>query len=135
MKSRLLLDQFCNPLNAPAYLTASIVPVFDRGQIAYKYPTGTIFEGEQAVFMCKTGQCVPIDDECATAAGMTPAQAARAQVVCRMANLGINSKEDQELYMAGVIEGYDDKLNYIPGKNWEAYQAAKKEASKDKDDL
>ena len=130
MKSRLVLEQFVNPKNAPAYLQSQIQIRFGRDTHGKVVPihylqAGTIFEGEQAVFMCKTGQCSPADDECAAAVGMTSDQIAAQQVEYKMNTLGINSDADRELYRAGVITGYDKDLKPIPGPNWEAYQAAK----------
>lgn len=132
MKARLVLEQFINPKNAPAYLQPAIKYRFGKDTAGKTVPiayieAGTIIEGEQAVFMCKTGQCSPADDECAAAVGMTPDQIAAQQVEYKMNSLGINNDADRELYRAGVIMGYDKDLKPIPGPNWEAYQAAKAE--------
>lgn len=132
MKSRLVLEQFVNPKNAPAYLQSQIKIRFGRDTHGKVVPihylsAGTMFEGEQAVFMCKTGQCSPADDECAAAVGMTADQIAAQQVEYKMNTLGINNDNDRELYRAGVITGYDKDLKPIPGPNWEAYQSAKAE--------
>ena len=132
MKARLALDQFVNRDTLPDYLRPFLKEKFGKNPqgkvvpIAY-LPVGTIFEGEQAVALCKTGQASPADDECAKAAGLTDAQVSALQIDYKMNTLGINSKEDRELFKAGVITGYNKKLKPIPGPNWEAYQAAKSE--------
>lgn len=132
MKARLVLEQFVNPKTAPEWMQKQIKYKFGRDHtgktvpIAY-LPAGSIIEGEQAAFMCRTGQCSPADDECAQAAGMTDAQISAQQIEYKMNTLGINNENDRELYRAGVIAGYDKDLKPIPGPNWEAYQAAKAE--------
>jgi hypothetical protein len=57
------------------------------------------------------------------------------QLEYKMCSLGINSKEDKALYRAGVIEGYDEHLKYIPGPNWDAYQKAIKQTKQSGDDI
>lgn len=135
MKARLVLEQFINPENAPEYLQAEIKTRFGKNPMGKVVPIffiteGTIIEGEQSVMMCRTGQCTPADDECAKAVGLNAAQISALQVDYKMNTLGINSKEDRELYRAGVITGYDANLKPIPGPNWEAYQQAKAELEK-----
>jgi hypothetical protein len=132
MKASLVLDQWAD-VDA---LTEDL-----RGKIAFKaghkgkldayFPAGTVFEGDQAVLLCKTGQAKPIDKECCDKAGMTEHQLAVAQVEYKMNSLGINRKEDRELFRAGIILGYDNKLQYIPGPNWDKYQLAKLETEED----
>ncbi len=140
MKATLVLEQFVNPANAPEYLQSQILYKFglnphgDVVPIAY-LPVGTVFEGDQAVFMCRTGQCSPADDECAKASGKTPDQIAAQQVEYKMNTLGINRAEDRELYRAGVITGYDADLKYIHGPNWDKYQKAKEALKKESDDI
>lgn len=132
MKAALVLDQWADVDSMPEHLREKIAfkPGF-KGRLDAYFPAGTIFEGEQAVLLCKTGQAKPIDKECADKAGMTEHQLAVAQVEYKMNTLGINRKEDRELYRAGIILGYDEKLQYIPGPNWEKYQLAKLETSED----
>lgn len=134
MKARLVLEQFINPKNAPAYLQEAIKYRFGKDQRGNTVPiayieAGTIIEGEQAVAMCKTGQCSPADDECAAAVGMTADQIAAQQVEYKMNSIGINNDADRELYRAGVIKGYDSNLKPIPGPNWQAYQEAKADSA------
>lgn len=110
-------------------------------------PVGTIFDGpevislehpgsekeviSQAAFLVRTGQAAPGDDECAKAAGLSDEEIIRKQRLYRSAIAGIRGKEDLELFMADVILGYDKKMDYIPGPNWESYQAALKKEDED----
>mgnify|MGYP003652835198 FL=1 len=136
MKSVLLLDQFCNPVNAPEYLRAAITFTAKHGGKPEPiFPMGTVFEGDQALAMCMTGQCAPSDAECVKALGWPEEKLRAVQLNCRMNNLGIMRTEDRELYAAGVIAGYDKDLNYIHGPNWAKYQAAKETVAKSEDDI
>lgn len=139
MKSRLVRDQWANPARAPEYLKRQLKfkPGQDRtgksSMLPY-YPAGTVYEGEEAVLRCRTGQAEPADDECIEALNMPPEQQREAQVDYAMNDLGIHDKDDRELYRAGVILGYrkvdgTDKLEYLRGPNWDSYQAAKAEAA------
>lgn len=130
MRSRLVLDQWCNAAKLPEYLKAAAEPVAQFGRIDWRLPAGTVFEGPQALFMCKTGQCEPLDDECIEALGLSADRRAELQLNYKMSDMGINSKEDRELYRAGVILGYDKGLKYIPGPNWDKYQEAKAKLAK-----
>lgn len=135
MKAKLVLDQFCD---------LSKVTEENRSKVRFRpgkhgkadaiYPAGTEFEGEMAIALCRTGQAAPSDEECAVKLGLSPEQLAVLQVEYKMNSLGINRKEDRELYRAGVILGYDEKLNYIKGPNWAAYQEAIEEAETEDDD-
>ena len=53
------------------------------------FPAGSIFEGPQAVLLCKTGQATPADDECMDALGLTPEQCKTLAVEYEMNSLGI----------------------------------------------
>lgn len=136
MKMRLVLEQFVNPKNAPLWMQPHIAYRFGRNPkgdtvpIAF-VPVGTIFEGEEYLFLCKTGQASPADDECAAAIGLNADQIAAKQIEYKMNTLGINNENDRELYRACVILGYDKELKPIPGPNWEAYQAAKAETEEE----
>ena len=128
MKARLVLDQGADPSKATAEQREKIrfVPSKDkRKKVVPIYPKGTIFEGEQAIFLCKTGQAAPADEECRLAVGMTEAESERQQEEYLMDSLGINDRDDRELFKAGVIKGYRGANHeYIPGPNWESYQQA-----------
>lgn len=145
MKSALNLDQWANPKSAPEYLLKQMKfkPLRNRrtGKIAPApyYPKGTVYEGEEAVLRCKTGQAHPIDDECKEALGWSDAQVKAKGIEYEMDAKGIHDEGDRELYRSGVILGYrrigDGKLTYEPGPNWDAYQACKVEADALNDEL
>ena len=126
MKAALVLEQFVDVDSVPEYQRQSIQFRPDKkGKPEAFFAVGTVYEGEHAIRICQTGQGKPLDDKCAEAVGMSVDQLQSAQVEYKMNALGINRKEDRELFKAGVILGYDDKLNYIHGPNWDKYQAAK----------
>lgn len=132
MKAMYLLDQTCNIENAPDIYRAVAVPIFTAaGHIKeWRIPKGTIVEGGEALLRVRTGQAMPIDEECATACGLTAAELQRNQRSYLAAEAGIRGKKDYEMFMAGVIDGYgknstDEKPEYIPGRNWAAFQKAK----------
>ena len=126
MKAALVLEQFVDVDSVPEYQRQSIQFRPDKkGKPEAFFAVGTVYEGGHAIRICQTGQGKPLDDECAKAVGMSVDQLQSAQVEYKMNALGINRKEDRELFKAGVILGYDDKLNYIHGPNWDKYQAAK----------
>ena len=134
MKARLVLDQFADVTKCTEEQRAKLKfqpHKHIKGKVDAIYPKGTEFEGEMAVFLCRTGQAAPIDAECAEAVGMSPEQATHQQTEYKMDNLGIHEKGDRELFRAGVITGYDADKQYLPGPNWEAYQ----EALADSEDL
>lgn len=136
MLARLVLDQWADITKVTEEQRAKVVPVMFRGQLDYKFPKGTEFSGDQALFMCRTGQAEPADDECMNALGWSESRRKSQQLEYRMNALGINDPGDRKLYRAGVIEGYDERtLKYIPGPNWDAYMQAKQDAKKSEDDL
>ena len=141
MKAALVLDQFAD---------TSMLTDEQRAQIKFKpagkdgngktvfdavFPAGTIFDGDDAVRMCRTGQAAPYDEDCAKEVGMSEAKLKSLQIEYKMNTLGINNKNDRELFRAGVIAGYDSKLDYIPGPNWDAYNKAKTEAENKEDEI
>lgn len=129
MKAALVLEQFVDVDSVPAYQQKDIQFRPDKkGKPEAFFAVGTVYEGNHAIRICQTGQGKPLDEECARAVGMSLDQLESAQVEYKMNALGINRKEDRELFKAGVILGYDDKLNYIHGPNWDKYQAAKADA-------
>ena len=136
MKSVLVLDQFCNPRNVTEEMRPFIAfKAKPGGKPEPIFPAGTVFSGDQALAMCKTGQCAPADAECIAALGWPDDKLRAVQMACKMDNLGIMRREDRDLFEAGVIAGYDDKLNYIPGPNWAKYQKAKEDVAKSEDDI
>jgi len=132
MKARLVLEQYADvsKLNAEQRKVVTFRPDrMNAGKTVCVFPEGAVFEGEQALFLCKTGQAEPVDDECMKATKMTPGQRAAIQENYKMDSLGINDKADRELYRAGVILGYHPKdKTYIHGPNWNAYQLAQEAA-------
>lgn len=135
MKAALVLDQFADISALTESQQALIIWRAVKGRQEAIFPIGTIFEGDDALRLCKTGQAQPFDDECAEACGMNAQQLASAQLEYKMNSLGINRREDRELFRAGVIAGYDGNLNYIPGPNWGKYQQAKKQIAKQEDEI
>ena len=123
MRSTLNLDCDCNPEKAPEYLKASIRWRDVRGVMVPYYPKGTAFEGEQAVFLCQTGQASPADEETAKAVNMPPEVAKAVALKYEMADKGI-LPDHHDLYAAGVMVGYNDDGTMKPGPNWAAYQEA-----------
>lgn len=136
MKAALVLDQFADTsmLSDEQRALIKFKPM-GKGRFDAVFPAGTVFEGDDAVRMCRTGQAEPIDDECAKEVGMSEAKLKSLQVNYKMNTLGINNKNDRELYRAGVILGYDEKLEYLPGPNWSAYHEAKQETISKEDDI
>tara|TARA_R110000822_G_scaffold216828_1_gene351383 strand:- start:2003 stop:2410 length:408 start_codon:yes stop_codon:yes gene_type:complete len=134
MKAALVLDQFADTsLLTDEQRTQIKFKPMGKGKFNAVFPAGTIFEGDDAIRMCKTGQAAPYDEECAKEVGMSEAKLKSLQLEYKMNTLGINNKNDRELYRAGVILGYDSKLEYLPGPNWNAYQDAKKETASEDD--
>tara|TARA_R110000823_G_scaffold34844_2_gene96763 strand:- start:523 stop:951 length:429 start_codon:yes stop_codon:yes gene_type:complete len=142
MQAKLLLDQWANAkgIAEDLRLQLKFKPGKDRNgePVAIPYfPAGTIFTGPQALFICRTGQAEPADDECANSLGMSPEKQKALQTEYMMDSMGIR-EDDRELFRAGVITGYDKAgktIEYKRGPNWDAYQAAKAEAEELEDDI
>lgn len=139
MKAAYALDQGVNLATAPATWKDQCQPVLRGGKVVdWILPAGAVVEGEEALLRVATGQAYPIDDECAKACGISTAELAVKQRQYLAATQGIRGKDDLELFMAEVIEGYDkgtteDKTVYKPGKNWAKWQAAKEEIASKKE--
>lgn len=130
MKAAYILDQFADVSSCTDEQLKKIAwKPTPKGPVAI-FPAGTIVEGDEAVLRCKCGIAAPLDAECQAATGLTDSQLRSLQIQNQMAMLGINDKADQELFKAGVILGYDDKLEYIHGPQWDAYHKAKAESDK-----
>ena len=101
------------------------------------WPAGAVREIKDcvcdAVWHCRRGIAVPADDECSQALGFTPEQMEAAKHVYQRIVDGI-LPEDFAHYDAGVMKGYDKTGNWIPGPNFEKYQAAQK-AAEEKSDI
>lgn len=131
MRSVLVVDQWADISCIPPEYQSLVRPKLVNGRTEWIYPKGTAFTGLHAVQLVKTGQANPDDEECAKAANMTEQQLSVKQRENLAAIAGIKGKEDHELFMAGVIEGYDagttdDSPIYIHGPNWELYQSVLK---------
>jgi len=136
MKAALVLDQFADTsMLTDEQRTQIKFKPMGKGKMEAVFPAGTIFEGDDAIRMCKTGQAAPHDEECAKEVGMSEVKLKSLQLEYKMNTLGINNKNDRELFRAGVISGYDSKLEYIHGPNWNAYNEAKNEATTKGDDI
>lgn len=142
MKAAYLFEQSVNINTAPDFYRDVAKAVFSAtgSPVDWVIPKGTVVEGDEALLRVGTGQAAPIDEECAEACGMTPAQLKSTQRMYAAAMAGIRGKKDTELFMAGVIDGYDkgstdDNPKYIPGKNWQAFQDAKAASEKEKSEI
>lgn len=136
MKAVLNLDQGADMSVLPPEYQDKIRFYPDRS--AY-FPKGTEFEGDHALELCKTGQASPADDECSKALGRSPAQQRIDARKYLAAVAGIKGAKDMELFMAGVIEGYDkgttdEEPKYLPGPNWDKWQEAKAKIAASEDE-
>lgn len=150
MKSALVIDCDVNAATLPEYLRPSLKWRKEGNRTTAYLPAGTMFDERspvvagvpQALFLCQTGQAAAVDDECAQALGMTPDEARREQRRYAAAAAGIKGKNDHELFMAEVIDGYetadpnhtDSTPVYKPGKHWAAYAEAQKQKDADPDE-
>lgn len=130
MKAMFLSDQFANLGQVTEQQRAWITPreeiVNDEKRTSWVYAKGQVVDGPLALQIVRTGQGAPVDDECAKACGLTPEQLASVQVEYEMTMKGIDNDEERVLYRAGVITGFNDDHELIPGPNWDKYQAAVK---------
>ena len=133
MKAALLLDLYANAGACTEEQRLRLTFLQSKDGPVAIFAKGSIVSGDEALIRCQTGQASPLDEQCRLACGMTDDQMTYLQTEYKMATLGVNDKDDKELYRAGIILGYDEKLNYIPGPNWAAYQAAKAEIEKTDD--
>lgn len=139
MKAAYSLDQTVNINNVPDAWRSQCKPIIgDDGEVAdWIIPKGAVVEGDEAVLRVKTGQASPLDEECAIACGMNPAQVSANNRQYLAGQLGIRGEKDWNLFMGGVIDGYapgstDEKTIYIPGENYQAWLEAKAEKEKTK---
>lgn len=139
MKAAYALDQGVNIVNVPPAWRDQCQPVMRGGKVVdWIIPAGAVVEGDEALLRVSTGQAYPIDEECAEACGMSSTELAVKRRQYLAATRGIRGKDDLELFMAEVIEGYaegttEEKTVYKPGKNWAKWQAAKEEIASQKD--
>lgn len=101
------------------------------------FPKGTVLDHPDAYKFVNFGMAEAVDEECRKACEpMTDAD--RAVLVKQYAAvaMGINDRDDIQLYVDGVILGYEkvgDNWAYIAGPNWDAWQK-KNAAAKPKND-
>lgn len=92
------------------------------------WKVGAVLDFPDCHYLVRQGCAIPVDDECKERCGMTPEQMALAQKVYEPFSKGIEP-DDYELYMGGVITGYDDKGHYILGPNGHLLEEAAAEAA------
>lgn len=132
MKSALVVDCDVNSATLPDHLRPAMAWKFVGKTLTPYLPVGTVFDGPQALFLCQTGQAAAADEECAQALGLTPEQARVEQRRYLSALAGIKGKNDFDLFMAEVIDGYDTSNPkhsdqtpvYKKGKFYAAYAKA-----------
>jgi hypothetical protein len=94
---------------------------------------GTVLEATDAFRLVQQGVAEPADAECDRLACRTREQLDAAQHAYERLNRGIHP-DDFELFDAGVIEGYKPDGSFLPGKNWDKYQAEKAAAESGEED-
>ncbi len=87
------------------------------------WKVGTIFDLPDAYRLVQHGCALPVDDECRAATGMTDEEIAEAQRAYERLSRGIHP-DDFSLYDNGVITGYDEQGNYVPGPNFHLLEDA-----------
>lgn len=132
MKAALLNDEDATVQEMPAELIKKLAFRAVPGKLPQPYyPRGTEFEGPMAVTLVRNGQAAPADAECRQACGMTEGQLEKASRTNAAALAGIRGERDMAMFLAGAINGYapgttDAEPKYVPGPNWEAWQAAER---------
>lgn len=94
---------------------------------------GTIIQHPMCFRLVQMGVAVPADEGCAQMAGMSSQQQVKAQHAAERLSKGIHP-DDFAAYDAGVMVGYDDQGEYIPGPNYHLYEKAKAEADEEDDE-
>ncbi len=79
-------------------------------------PAGTVIEDHNCYMLVRMGVAVPADDECTRAANMSEEQLTAAQKAYPRLEAGI-TQEDLAAYDAGLMTGYDNEGDWIPGPN------------------
>lgn len=78
---------------------------------------GAILEFPDCHYLVRQGVAIPADEKCAQRARRTPEQMKKAQYAYERLVRRIDV-DDFDIYDAGVITGYDEKGDYIPGPNY-----------------
>lgn len=100
------------------------------------FARGTELEGEIALTLVRNGQATPADEECRVKCGMSADQIDKASRTNAAALAGIRGERDMAMFLAGAINGYaagstDADPKYVPGPNWDAWQAAENEVAQE----
>ena len=95
---------------------------------------GASMEDENAHWWVRMGFALPDDDECRERAGMTDESLDAAKKAYSRAAAGIHP-DDNALFDAGFISGYNPDESYKPGPKWDEYQKllAEQEAEEEED--
>jgi hypothetical protein len=101
--------------------------VFESGRKQQKtyWRSDAVFDNAWGPILVRRGMAIPMDDECAEAAGLTPLQIEAARLAFDRTKLGIHP-EDFEAFDKGWMAGYLDG-EWIPGPNYAEYAAEKEE--------
>ena len=94
---------------------------------------GAVIECPDAFMAVRLGWAIPADEGCALRANRNPEQQAEAQKAYERVSRGIHP-DDYDLFDAGIIEGYDAKGEFIPGKNWHLMEGRRKAAEQELED-
>ncbi len=89
-------------------------------------PVGTVLDNPGDYKLVRHGCAVPLDDEAAEAADMTPEAMARAQAAYPKTAAGLQP-EDHEAWDKGYMRGYNPDGSWIPGPNAAEYEATQDE--------
>lgn len=122
MRCRFLLDMPINRKTAPPEFLAVAFERHVGNQSLTMIPDGTEYEHPRAWWFVRQGCAEAVDVECHRQANRTAEELAAARHAYRRTLAGIHP-DDFPLYDAGYIVGYDMQRNYLPGPNWEEYQA------------
>lgn len=81
------------------------------------WKNGAVIEFPDCWRLVQQGCAIPADEGCALRCRMTTEQMHKAQYAYERLIRRIDP-EDFDLYDNGVMTGYDDKGDYVPGPNW-----------------
>lgn len=94
---------------------------------------GAILEFPDCHYLVRQGVAIPADEKCAQRARRTPEQMKKAQYAYERLVRRIDV-DDFDIYDAGVITGYDEKGDYIPGPNYSRLHEFRPVSGTDDDD-
>lgn len=81
------------------------------------FKNGAIVESPQAFRSVQMGVAIPADEACALRCNMTVEDMGKAQYAYERLVRRIDP-DDFDIYDAGVITGYDENGEFVPGPNW-----------------